>query len=261
MTEDPTRPAGDLHWSLDAESRVGTVELRRPPNNFFDVFLLRELLAALARLDADPDCRAIVLTSQGKHFCAGRDFSKPRQAGDESSTIYAEAAGLLEIATPIVAVVHGAAIGAGLGLALCADFRICSPEAYFSANFVRLGTHHGFGLTATLPRLVGVQRATEILYSGRRVGGTEATEIGLADLLTTAPELCQRALDFAAGLAAQPPLALQAIRATMRAGLVDDFRRATARESAEQERLNRTEDFREAVASIRERRPGRFTGR
>jgi enoyl-CoA hydratase/carnithine racemase len=254
-----TSAGRSVRCDLDPQTHVGTVEIQRPPNNFLNIEVLRDIVATLAGLDDDPGCRAIVLRAAGKHFCAGRDFSAPRLPGDESANVYATAGQLNELRTPWIAVVQGAAIGAGFGLALCADFRICSPRAYFTANFVQLGLHAGFGTTVTLPRLIGVQKATELLCSGRKVGGAEAAALGLADRLADEEALTEEALAFAAGFAAAPPLAVQAIRATMRAGLAEQFRAATGHEVAEQARLTDTADFREAAAAARERRPGSYT--
>lgn len=245
---------------LDPDTHVGTVELQRPPNNFLNIEVLRDIVATLTELDRDPDCRAIILRAAGKHFCACRDFSAPRLPGDESANVYAEAGRLNELQTPWIAAVQGAAIGAGFGLALCADFRLCTSRAYFTANFVQLGLHAGFGTTVTLPRLIGVQKATELLCSGRKVGGAEACTLGLADRLVEEDALPQQALAFAASFAAAPPLAVRAIRATMRTDLAEQFRAATRHEVQEQARLTETADYREAAAAARERRPGRYTG-
>ena len=146
---------------------VATVEMRRPPHNFFDSELIAEIGEAFQRLDADPGCRAIVLAAEGRSFCAGADFSRRMETGTvaEGSRsgagrhLYKEAIRLFRTRKPVVAAVHGAAVGGGLGLALVADFRVTCDEARFSANFNRLGFHPGFGLTATLPRLVGAQQA------------------------------------------------------------------------------------------------------
>jgi enoyl-CoA hydratase/carnithine racemase len=241
-------------------THVGTVELHRPPNNFLNISVLRDVVAALTELDREPDCRAIVLRAAGKHFCAGRDFTAPRLPGDDPGDIYAEAGRLNDLDTPWIAAVQGAAIGAGFGLALCADFRICSPRAYFTANFVQLGLHAGFGMTVTLPRVVGLQKATELLYSSRKVSGAEAHTLGLVDQLVDEDSLQRQALAFAASFAAAPPLAVRAMRATMRSGLAEQFRAATRHEVQEQARLTGTADYREAAAAARERRPGRYTG-
>ena len=141
---------------VDLDGHVAVVEIRRPPHNFFDHELIGEIAAAFDELDADGDCRAIVLASQGKSFCAGADFGKgedgdPMYRLRDPGQLYREAARLFSAKTPIVGAIHGAAVGGGLGLAMVPDFRVTCPEARFSANFTRLGFHPGFGLTVTLP--------------------------------------------------------------------------------------------------------------
>jgi 2-(1,2-epoxy-1,2-dihydrophenyl)acetyl-CoA isomerase len=161
----------------------------------------------------------------------------------------------------VVAAVQGAAIGGGLGLALWPDFRVAAPEARFSANFAKLGFHHGFGLTVTLPRVVGQQRALELLYTGARIDGERAHAIGLVDRLVPLAGLRDAARAFAAEIAASGPLAVDAIRETMRGALAEEIRAATKRERSEQDRLQHTADFREGVAATAERRAPMFRGR
>lgn len=253
---------GDVAVELDGDSFVATVELRRPPNNFFDVELIRSLADAYDALDAEPACRAIVLAAAGKHFCAGADFSGSSRGSGAAGDLYAEAARLFEAATPVVAAVQGAAVGGGLGLACSADFRVGSPETRLTANFSRLGFHHGFGLTVTLPPLVGQQRANELLYTGRRIDGATAAAIGLLDRLApSVDEIRTIAHELASEIAAAAPLAVRSIRSTMRAGLADRVRAATTREDAEQARLRETADFREGIRASGERREPRFEGR
>jgi 2-(1,2-epoxy-1,2-dihydrophenyl)acetyl-CoA isomerase len=253
---------GDVAVELDPDSFVATVELRRPPNNFFDVDLIRSLADAYDALDAEPGCRAIVLAAAGKHFCAGADFSSSSRGTGAAGDLYAEAARLFEAATPVVAAVQGAAVGGGLGLACSADFRVGAPETRLTANFSRLGFHHGFGLTVTLPPLVGQQRANELLYTGRRIDGATGAELGLLDRLAPSPEAIRSvAQELAAEIAAAAPLAVRSIRSTMRAGLSERVRAATSREDAEQARLRETADFREGIRASGERREPRFEGR
>jgi enoyl-CoA hydratase/carnithine racemase len=242
--------------AVSVADHVAVVEIRRPPNNFFDAALIRDIADAYASLDA----RAIVLCSEGKHFCAGADFSG-RTGSADGADLYAEGARLIGAATPVVAAVQGAAIGGGLGLACSADFRVGCAEARFSANFAQLGFHHGFGLTVTLPRIVGNQAALDLLYTGRRITGEEAARIGLVDRLVDVADVRDRAVAFAAEIAASAPLAVRSIRATMRAGLLDQFVAATAHEAAEQDALRRTEDFTEGIRATAERRPPQFEGR
>jgi len=253
---------GDVAVAL-GESFVATALIRRPPNNFFDQALIASLADAFEALDDEPGCRAIVLASEGRHFCAGADFSSKANpvAGDGGRHLYDEAVRLFSTRKPVVAAVQGAAIGGGLGLALMPDFRVAAPEARFSANFARLGFHHGFGLTVTLPRLIGPQAAAELFYTGRRVKGEEAHALGLCDRLVPQDRLREEAHTLAAEIAASAPLAIESIRQTLRGSLADEIRAATAHEKAEQDRLQRTADFREGTRAMAERRPPRFEGR
>jgi enoyl-CoA hydratase/carnithine racemase len=254
---------GDVEVTID-DDYVATAEIRRPPNNYFDLDLIESLAQTFAALDADPSCRAIVLCSEGKHFCAGANFGK---GGDREETtggvrprhLYDAAFDLFSTKTPVVAAVQGAAIGGGLGVACMPDFRVASPEARFSANFARLGFHHGFGLSATLPPIIGMQRTLELFYTGRRLKGEEAAEIGLVDYLVPADQLRAKAHELAAEIAGSAPLAVQSIRETMRGDLAAKVRAATDREKAEQDRLQRTNDWKEGVRAMAERRPPNFT--
>lgn len=226
---------------------VGIVEIRRGPENYLTVFLLRELLAQLRALDDDPDCRAVVVRSEGKHFCAGRDWGTARDPEDTAEAIYACAPGFLELRKPWLAELTGGSIGVGMGLALCADYRVAAETAYLWPKFVAIGIHHGFGLSATLPWLVGPQRATELVSTGRRIPAPEALSLGLVDRVAPPDDVAARARELAATLAAQPPAALASIRATMRADLRTAFVAAIARERAAQTALYESADFQSAT--------------
>jgi enoyl-CoA hydratase/carnithine racemase len=254
--------------AVETSQMIGLVEIRRPPNNFFDTALINDIADSFEALDRDPGCRAIVLASQGKAFCAGADLqSRPDQAqviAGASRTgkhLYKEAVRLFRTRKPIIAAVQGPAIGGGLGLACMADFRVTCSEARFSANFTRLGFHPGFGLTATLPRLVGPQQAALLFYTGRRISGEEAVRIGLADLLVPLDQVRSAAQALALEIAQSAPLAVLSTRETLRRGLADAVEAATERELIEQEWLRRTEDFKEGVSATAERRLGNFHGR
>src|SRR6266567_1103359 len=172
--------------AVERSGFVTLVEIRRPPNNFFDIALIHEIAGALEALDADDGCRASVLASQGKAFCAG-------------------------------------------------------------ANFARLGFHPGFGLTTTLPAVIGPTKAALMFYTSRRVTGTDAHAMGLADVLVPQDEVRSAALALAAEIAENAPLGVLATRATLRAGLADRVAKATEHELAEQGRLRKTDDFKEGV--------------
>lgn len=245
---------------------VAVVTFARPPHNFADLAMIEAIGAAFDAADADPEVRAIVLRSEGRVFCAGADLvnsnpvAEPQPEGARNP-FYVAAARLFAVRTPVVAAVQGAAVGAGLGLSLVADFRVASAEARFVANFVAIGFHPGFGISAVLERVIGRQRALLMNLTARRIRGEEAAEWGLADRLVPAGEVDAAALALAEEIAAGAPLAVQATRATMRGDLAALVTAQTDHELAEQAWLQRTEDFAEGVRAVAERRPGRFVGR
>jgi enoyl-CoA hydratase/carnithine racemase len=260
---------------VEKTGHVGTIEIRRPPLNFFDISLINQIADALEEFDRDIEIRASVLAAQGKAFCAGANFNDPARQEQEARAakgdpadslgpinhLYIQAVRIFRNNKPIVAAVHGAAIGGGLGLAVAADFRVTCPEARFSANFTKLGFHPGFGLTATLPELVGKNNAELIFYTSRRVTGEEATRMGLANLCVPQDQVRAEAIKLAQEIAECSPLGLLATRATMRAGLADRVMAATTHELAEQTRLRATEDFKEGVKATEQRRVANFRGR
>jgi enoyl-CoA hydratase/carnithine racemase len=260
---------------VDKLGHVGTIEIRRPPLNFFDISLINQIADALEEFDRDIEIRASVLSAQGKAFCAGANFNDPARQEQEAraangdpadslgpiSHLYIQAVRIFRAKKPIVAAVHGAAIGGGLGLAVAADFRVTCPQARFAANFTKLGFHPGFGLTVTLPELVGKNNAELIFYTSRRVTGEEAARIGLANLCVPQDQVGAEAMMLAQEIAECSPLGLLSTRATMRAGLADRVMAATTHELVEQTRLRATEDFKEGVKATEERRVANFRGR
>ncbi|MCP5129773.1 MAG: enoyl-CoA hydratase/isomerase family protein [Pseudomonadales bacterium] len=255
---------GDVE--LQTLGHVTVVEMQRPPYNFFDAALIGSVADAFESLDQDVDCRAVVLAAQGRAFSAGADFKAESNrnlfAGDPdrgAAELYRHAVRLFRTRKPIVAAIQGPAIGGGLGLALVADFRVACEHSCFSANFVHLGVHAGFGISHTLPRIIGNQAASLMLYTGHRIGPEEALDMGLADVLTTEELLREEAISLAADIAAAAPLAVESTRETLRSGLADAVEQQLQRELAEQQRLAATLDHAEGVRAVTERRPGKFT--
>lgn len=261
MTTTTERP----EITVEKTGNIAVVTIDRPPNNHVSVPLMRDLADRLEKIDADGEVRAVVLASAGKAFCAGADLVTPDGIGGSGmngiNDLYTQAVRLFSIETPIIAAVQGAAVGAGLGLALVADFRVASPEARFAANFVKLGFHPGFGLTHTLPRLIGEQRAALMFLTGRRVKAEEALAWGLVDEVVPQTDLLEAAKALAAEIAENAPLAVVATRKTLRAGLAAGVRAQTDHEHGQQTILRATEDFAEGVRAVAERRPGNFQGR
>jgi enoyl-CoA hydratase/carnithine racemase len=265
MTTEASSASASAAIQISRVNHVGVVEICRPPHNFFDMQMIKSVADAFEALEADASCRSIVLCAQGTSFCAGANFGDSKREVADSprrvNPLYFEAIRMFSCSKPVVTAVHGPAIGGGLGLALVGDFRVTCKEAKFSANFNRLGFHPGFGLSVTLPRLVGIQKAALLFYTGRRVAGEEAVAMGLADVLVEQDEVRAEALKLATEIAVSAPLAVVSTRATLRKGLVDAIRVAVAHESTEQNWQFKTEDFKEGVAAMSARRDPQFQGR
>jgi len=258
---------------VSTAEHVAVLEINRPPHNFFDVDLVQQLADAVDDAEQNPEIRALVLCSNGKNFCAGANFGS-RSPGEGNGSggrgiggpqgpapLYAQAIRLFQGTKPIVAAVQGAAVGGGLGVACVADFRVASTGSRFTANFTQLGLHPGFGLTATLPRIIGRQRAMDLFYTGRRIDGQVAAELGLVDRLAPVGQEREVALEYAQQIASSAPLAVQSVRVTMRGDLAEEVRAATQREVGEQLKHFGTEDLAEGIRATAERRAPRFVGR
>jgi len=245
------------------ENYIATVELQRPPHNYFSYGMIEALANCFEDLAKDDACRVILLCSQGKNFCAGGNFTQDTGGGDRKGGghLYQEAVRLFRTPKPIIGVIQGAAIGGGLGLAVMPDFRVAAPEARFAANFTRLGFHPGFGLTTTLPDLIGKTKAEMMFYTSRRLKAEEALDLGLVDMIAPMAELRDAATEFAREIAECSPVAIMETRKTMRGDLADRVKAATDHELAIQDRLRTTEDFKEGVRAMTERRVPVWKGR
>ncbi len=252
--------------STSGNGAIGEIIFSKPPLNYACPEMLGQIADAIDAMDADNAVRCILLRSEGKAFCGGADLAGDasltgNHAMDAISGLYAQAMRIFRRKKVIIAALQGAAVGAGLGLALAADFRIAAPAARLSANFVRLGFHPGFALSCTLPRLVGEQRAAWMMLSAERVKPDAALAWGLVDRLAEPEALVDGARAMAAEIAQNAPLALLAVRKTMQAGLADAAEAALAHEHAQQAILKQTDDYAEGVASVFARRDANFTGR
>jgi enoyl-CoA hydratase/carnithine racemase len=241
-------------------------EIKRGPNNFFDFELIKDLADCFDELDASPECRSIVLCSEGKHFCAGANFTSPgtsviQRSADSPNPLYTEAIRLFSNKKPVIAAVQGAAVGGGFGLALMADFRVVGPGTRMTANFLKLGFTPGFGLTHTLPRLIGVQKANLLFMTGRRIKGDTAYEMGLADTITEDDKIREEAINLATEIATSAPLALLSLREQMRPGLSEAIKAHTDIEGSAQFYLQKTDDHKEGIKAVSERRTGNFIGK
>jgi enoyl-CoA hydratase/carnithine racemase len=256
--------------SLDGA--IGLVELCRPPHNLLDADVLAALAEALEETAAQPECRAIVLVAEGRSFSAGGSFAGKGSFADVSGgtvqeafrattrRFYKDAVRIFGVGKPMVAAMQGPAIGAGLGLALACDLRVLAEETFVAANFVRLGIHPGFGMTATVPELIGPGHAADLLLTGRRVTAGEALDWGLVDRVVAADHVRATATDVAHEIASAAPLAVEATRVTLRLGLTERVQAALAREVEEQARLVGTADAAEGISAMLQRREPDFKG-
>lgn len=243
------------------DGHVAIVEFENPPANFINVDLASEIADALDACDTDANVRAVVLCSAGKNFCAGADLAQKGDRRISVADLYVQTERLFAAKKPIVAAVQGAAVGAGLGVAVVADFRVVARNVRLTANFVKLGFHPGFGLTLSLPRIIGEQRASFLFLTGRRIQAEEALAWGLADAIAEDDQVRHDAIALAREIAENAPLAVQATRATLRGELAKAVRAQTDVELKEQTWLRETEDFAEGVRAVNERRAGNFVGR
>jgi len=212
--------------------------------------------------------RVVALAGAGGAFCSGLDLKWAAAEGLDTSAVEgrmrAHFHGLIralrDCPLPTVAVVDGVAAGFGCDLALACDLRLCSDRARFGEIFVKRGLMPDGGGSWTLPRLVGLGRALELMFTGDMVEAAEAKSIGLANRVFPAAQLEAGALDFLRGLAAGPPLVHQAVKKSVYGALESSFDAALEAEVQGQLKLLGSKDFLEGVAAFLEKRPPRFTG-
>jgi enoyl-CoA hydratase/carnithine racemase len=253
--------------AIGIDQAVATLRLNRPPMNALNSAIQTELADAAAEVDADPQVRAVVLYGGEKLFAAGADIkemadvSYARMAAD-SRRLQGAFNAIAAISKPVVAAVTGYALGGGLELALCADFRVLGESAQVGQPEILLGLIPGAGGTQRLPRLIGPARAKDLIFSGRFVRAAEALAIGLADQVVPDAEVYQAALALAARYAAGPPIALAAAKHAIDAGLGTDLQTGLEIERLGFAGLFATDDARSGMRSFVENGPGKasFSG-
>lgn len=253
---------------LEKENHVARIILNRPENrNSMDGEVMPAFLEAVGRVKSDPDVRCLIVTGTGKSFCAGADF-KNAPGGDEHllpherlMAVYEPFLNVGDIRVPTIAAMNGHAIGGGFGLALICDIRIAERRSKYGANFVRLGLHSGMAVSYMLPRLIGLPRAGELLYTGRLIDGEAAERIGLANYVADGEEVRTKAAAIAEEIAAAAPAAVRMIKQSVYRGMQWEPRRAAESESHRQSRSLETEDAGEGISALLEKRQPDFKGK
>jgi enoyl-CoA hydratase/carnithine racemase len=253
----------------ESDGRIATITLNRPENrNSMTPEVMERFRACVARARAEAGLRCVVITGTGGSFCAGADFRSAPAAAQEAAlpherafASYAPFLDVLDVEVPTVAAMNGHAIGGGLGLALVCDLRVAAREARYGANFARLGFHSGMAISYLLPRIVGVPAAADLLFSGRILDGGEAQALGLVHEAVPAAEVAAAARRRAEAVAACAPLAVRAMQQSLYRGLDWDPRGAARAEAFVQAATLATEDAREGIRALLEKREPRFAGR
>ena len=256
----------------EAKNYVATITLNRPENrNSMTDDVLEGLRASVARAKEDPELRCVIVTGRGKSFCAGADFKSGAQRdggaarkllpNERSFAMYSPFLSILQIEVPVIGALQGHAIGGGFGLALVCDIRVANRDARFGANFTRLGIHPGMATTYILPRLVGLPRAAELLFAGRIVSGSEAAELGMVNHAVAEAEVMPRALEIAREIAGCAPIAVRWTKRSLYRNYGWDPVSAAEGEAHAQSRTFETEDSKEGVAALLEKRAPVFKGR
>lgn len=256
--------------SYEKASGIATITLNRPKRlNAFNLRMHPELLDALNSAADDEEVRCIVLRGEGKGFSAGADLSEmvERDGGDPDLGEYLrETYGrlvtrMVQVEKPIVASLHGAVYGAGLGVALACDLRVAAESAKFSVAFVKIGLMPDAGVTYFLPRVVGLGRAMEMSVLGEPVGANEALGSGLVNKVVPDERLEEETAALANRLAALPTRAIGRMKKVLHASFDGDLAAALEAEAAGQTYLGHTADHKEGVAAFLEKREATFTGK
>jgi 2-(1,2-epoxy-1,2-dihydrophenyl)acetyl-CoA isomerase len=263
---------------LEKGDNLATITLNKPDiNNAFDEPMMAEIDDAINDVAQDKDVRVVIITGAGKAFCAGGDVSYLKTLMENRSHIARTVIGdvvrrsgtmptvILKIRNmmkPVIAAVNGVAAGGGMGLAAACDMRIASDKARFSTVFIKRGVIPDCGATYTLPRLVGMAKACELVLKGNVVDAAEAERIGLVNKVVPHDELMQATREFAAEIAQNPPIAVGLAKATLYRGMIeDDLGSQEDYESYIQNALMATEDFQEGIAAFFEKREPIFKGK
>ena len=256
---------------FEVRDTVGVITLNRPDNrNSMTSELLDGFATAARRAASDDSLRAVVVTGTGKCFSAGADFKSQIQRNDvgaaqtpaeKSYAMYEPFLTLLDVKVPVIGALNGHAIGGGFGLSLICDIRVVATEAKYGANFARLGLAPGMAITYVLPRIVGLSRAAEMLFAGDLFEGKDAVSLGYASAAVSGSDVLTRAMELATKIAKNAPLAVRYAKQALYEGQPWDPRTHARKEGVLQAATVATDDAREGIAALLEKRDPVFRGR
>jgi enoyl-CoA hydratase len=258
------------HIRVEVQAHVGRITLdRAAERNAMTLPMGREIERAVASLNAEPAVRVVVVTGAGKAFSAGGNLKTlGKEAGIASDasdlgsgeTFYKSFLSIRDLNVPSIAAINGHAIGAGLCFAIACDLRVMHRDAKVGMTFVKLGIHPGMAATWNLPRLIGPSRAADLLYTGRLVGADEALALGLVSRVAD-DDFEATVSAMADEIASNGPISVRLLKETLRATFERTMDEAVEREASAQAETFRTEDGREGLLAVMEKRPPRFRGR
>src|SRR5215471_18373737 len=256
----------------EVKDGIATLTLNRPERlNALGDTLREDFYDAILRASGDPEVRVMVITGAGQGFCSGGDVKAMNEAKEsqrERPIVEKVAPGrdrtllaMRDAPQPIIAAVNGAAAGAGMNLALGCDIRLASTTAKFSQAFVKRGLHPDWGGTYFLPRVVGMAKACELIFTGEVIDAQEALRLGIVNAVHPPEELMPATYELARKIAAGPPIAIRLAKRALYHGLDVDLRSALEFETFAQNIASETEDAREGIRAFVEKRPAVFKGR
>lgn len=259
------------HVIYEVADQIATITLNRQETlNALTPIMRQELLDTVTRSNDDDGVRAIVITGAGRGFCSGGDvkaMNEARKSGkvnaidDKIDPLRDDVVLALRNATkPVIAAVNGAAAGAGMNIALACDIRIASSKARFGQTFSRRGLHPDWGGTYFLPRIVGMAKACELIWSGRMIDAAEALELGIVSQLVEPDDLMATTLEMAKTFAAGPPIVIRLSKRAIYRSMDSSLKEALEFETYAQNICAATQDAKEGISAFVEKREPKFTG-
>lgn len=253
---------------LETEGRIGKIIFNRPENrNSMNRETMPAFQRAVNQVKENRDLRCLVITGSGSSFCGGGDFrstlesSPGKRMNDLLMEMYRPFLDVGKLEMPVIAAMNGHAIGGGLGLALVCDIRIANKNARYGANFARLGFHAGMAVSYLLPRLIGLARANELLFTGRIISGETAADIGLVNYAVEPEEVLPKSMELAEEIECGAPTAIRMMKRSIYRSLEWNPTNAAEMESICQAQTFEMEDAKEGIQALLEKRDPVFTNR